>query len=79
MTAALLQTQAVGIPNGVLTLAKVANEMAVQSGCEILLPLIKDLYPAKYSTPESLQLTPAELQSIPAMDPKLAACAAQLG
>ena len=67
------------MPNGVLTLAKVANEMIVESGCGVVQPLIKDLYPAEFSSPESLQLSPAELQSIPAMDPQLAACAEQLG
>lgn len=66
--------QAIGVPRGVATLAAMANQMAVQAGCNTVLPLIHDLYPSMYSSAESLQLTPAELQSIPEMDPKLAAC-----
>ena len=62
------------MPKGVVTLAKVANQMVIQAGCKTVLPLIHDLYPSMYSSAESLQLTPAELQSIPAMDPQLAAC-----
>ena len=71
--------QAVGVPTGVATLATAANEMIILSGCATLQPLIRDLYPAKFSSAESLQLTPAGLQSIPAMDPQLAACAESLG
>ena len=67
--------QAVDIPGGVVTLASVANQMIVQSGCATLQPLIHQLYPSVYSTPESLGLTPADLRNIPAMDPRLASCA----
>ena len=74
MTPCLSAVQAVGVPKGVATLASVANEMAVQAGCNTVLPLIRDLYPAQYSSADSLQLTQAELQSIPAMDPKLTSC-----
>ena len=74
MTPSLCMVQAVGVPTGVATLASVANEMAVQAGCNTVLPLIRDLYPAQYSSADSLQLTQAELQSIPAMDPILAGC-----
>ena len=74
LTTCLSVVQAVGVPTGVATLASVANEMAVQAGCNTVLPLIRDLYPAQYSSADSLQLTQAELQSIPAMDPKLASC-----
>ena len=66
--------QAIGVPKGVATLAEVANQMVEQAGCATVLPLLHDLYPSMYSTAESLQLTAAELQSIPAMDPQLAAC-----
>ena len=69
--------QAVGVPNGVATLAAVANEMIAQSGCGIVRPLIQDLYPLAYSTPASLGLSNAELESIPEMDPRLASCALQ--
>ena len=72
-----LHVQAVSIPNGVATLAAIANEMILLSGCGTLLPLIHSLYPAMYSTPESLGLDPAELQSVPSMDPLLAECALQ--
>ena len=66
--------QAIGVPKWVVTLAEVANQMVIQAGCKTVLPLIHDLYPAMYSSAEKPQLTPAELQSIPAMDPRLLAC-----
>lgn len=66
--------QAIGVPKGVATLAAVANQMVTQAGCAAVLPLIHDLYPSMYFSAESLQLTPVELQSIPEMDPQLAAC-----
>ena len=71
----MLSEQAVGVPDGVATLAAVANEMIVQAGCSIVQPLIKDLYPTAYSTPDSLGLTIAQLKQIPDMDPRLASCA----
>ena len=77
LTVGRLHVQAVSIPNGVATLAAIANEMILLSGCGTLLPLIHSLYPAMYSTPESLGLDPAELQSVPSMDPLLAECALQ--
>ena len=67
--------QAIGVPGGVAALGQVANEMIVLSGCGTLLPIIHQLYPTLYSTPASLGLSPADLQSIPKMDPQLAACA----
>ncbi|KAL0052238.1 hypothetical protein WJX82_010393 [Trebouxia sp. C0006] len=69
--------EAVSVPNGVATLAAIANEMIRQTGCGTLLPLIGSLYPAMFSTPESLGLDPAVLQSVPSMDPLLAECALQ--
>ncbi|KAL0027390.1 hypothetical protein WJX79_007691, partial [Trebouxia sp. C0005] len=68
---------AISVPNGVATLAAIANEMIRQTGCGTLLPLIHSLYPAMFSTPESLGLDPAVLQSVPSMDPLLARCALQ--
>ena len=62
------------MPKGVATLAAVANQMVIQAGCATVLPLVHDLYPSMYSSAESLQLTPAQLHSIPNMDPQLAAC-----
>lgn len=67
--------QAVTLPGGVVALASVANEMIVQSGCGTLQPIIHQLYPTVYSTPQSLGLTTADLESVPAMDPRLASCA----
>ncbi|DBA87350.1 hypothetical protein WJX77_006476 [Trebouxia sp. C0004] len=68
---------AVNVPSGVATLAAIANEMIRQTGCGTLLPLIRSLYPAMFSTPQSLGLDPAVLQSVPSMDPLLARCALQ--
>ena len=70
----IFMMQAIGVPKGVATLAAVANQMVIQAGCATVLPLIHDLYPSMYSSAKSLQLSPAELQSIPEMEPQLAAC-----
>lgn len=67
--------QAVRVPGGVVALASVANEIIVQSGCATLQPLIRQLYPSAYATPESLGLSAADVQDVPAMDPRLAGCA----
>lgn len=48
--------------------------MAIEAGCDMILPLLHDLFPSMYPSAESLQLTASELQSILAMNPKLAAC-----
>ena len=76
--ALLLHLQAIGVPDGVATLAEVANEMIVQAGCDSVGKLIKQIYPSVYSTPEELKLTVAELQSIAAANPQLAQCAMAL-
>ena len=66
------------MPDGVATLAKVANEMIVQAGCDKVGKLIKQIYPSLYSTPEELKLTISELHSIAAANPQLAQCAMAL-
>ncbi len=70
-----VSAQAVGVPNAVSTVAKIANQMIIQSGCHALQPLIHDLYPSLYSSPASLELSSSELDAIAAMNPRLVECA----
>ena len=67
--------QAPPTPGAVVALASVANQMIVQTGFGTLRPLIQQLYPTMYNSAQSLGLSPADLQAIPAMDPRLASCA----
>ena len=67
--------QAIGVPNAIPTLAKIANEMIIQTNCSALQPLFHDLYPAMYSSRQSLDLNISQLSDIPAEAPRLAQCA----
>jgi len=66
--------QAIGVPNAIPTLAKIANEMIIQTNCIALQPLFHDLYPAMYYSPQSLDLNVPQLSAIPAEAPRLAQC-----
>ncbi|KAA6422357.1 MAG: hypothetical protein FRX49_07827 [Trebouxia sp. A1-2] len=67
--------EAIGVPDAIPTLAKIANEMIIQTNCSALQPLFHDLYPAMYSSPQSLDLNMSQLSAIPAEAPRLAQCA----
>ncbi len=67
--------QAIGVPDAIPTLAKIANEMIIQTNCSALQPLFHDLYPAMFSSPQSLDLNITQLSAIPAEAPRLAQCA----
>lgn len=67
--------QAIGVPDAIPTLARIANEMIIQTNCSALQPLFHDLYPAMFSSPQSLDLNITQLSTIPAEAPRLAQCA----
>lgn len=73
----LLQ-EAIPLPGGAESFAAIANSMIVQSSCAQVTPLIRELYPAIYSSARSLGVTAAELRRIPVDFPQLAACAHSL-
>ena len=70
--------EAIALPGGAEAFAAIGNAMIVQSSCAEVAPLIRELYPAIYSSATSLGVTPDELQSIPTDFPALAACAHSL-
>ena len=70
--------EAIVLPGGAEAFAAIGNEMIVQSSCAEVAPLIRELYPAIYSSATSLGVSPDELQSIPTDFPQLAACAHSL-
>ena len=49
--------------------------MIIQTNCSALQPLFHDLYPALYSSPQSLDLNSSQLNAIPVEAPRLAQCA----
>ncbi len=55
------QLQAIGVPNGLATLAKIGNQMIIDTGCSNLQPIIHDLYPTVFSKPQNLRLNASEL------------------
>lgn len=50
---------AVGVPDATL-----AHDVIIQTNCSALHPLQESLYPAIYCSPQSLDLTPAQLTDI---------------
>lgn len=58
--------------------AAIANEAIVLSSCGALVPLIRDLYPALFSSAASFGVSQQELQQVPIAFPALASCAHSL-